>query len=399
LIFEYKTTTNNINLLIMKIVKQVIASLLLLFIGSNFIFAQDKELAPGMYAQFKTTKGEILIQLEPEKTPLTVANFVGLVEGNFRPFDTLSFDKPFYDGLKFHRVIKDFMIQGGDPQGTGMGGPGYKFFDEPTKDLRHSGPGILSMANSGPATNGSQFFITHKETPWLDGKHTVFGHVVSGMDVVNAIVQDDLMEKVTILRVGGEYQAWNATEVFKETYRKMEEAFIVMQAEERTDKIAKMTEEEYKVYLLAEVRKTYPKAQQTASGLVYVIEKKGDANKKPKKGDEVSTHYTGTLMNGTKFDSSLDRNQPLNFKHDVGQMIPGYDEAVAMLGKGGKGRFIIPYTKAYGAAGRPPVIPAYSDLVFEIELMDITPGSAPVGTPSPTATPAPKKNAPKAKKG
>jgi cyclophilin family peptidyl-prolyl cis-trans isomerase len=404
LIFEYKTTTNNINLLIMKIVKQVIASLLLLFIGSNFIFAQDKELAPGMYAQFKTTKGEILIQLEPEKTPLTVANFVGLVEGNFRPFDTLSFDKPFYDGLKFHRVIKDFMIQGGDPQGTGMGGPGYKFFDEPRQDLRHSGPGILSMANSGPATNGSQFFITHKETPWLDGKHTVFGHVISGMDVVNAIVQEDIMNQVEILRVGDQYQAWNATEVFKETYRNMEEAFVVMQAEkarldalekERTDKIAKMTEEEYKVYLLAEVRKTYPKAQQTASGLVYVIEKKGDANKKPKKGDEVSTHYTGTLMNGTKFDSSLDRNQPLNFKHNVGQMIPGYDEAVAMLGKGGKGRFIIPYTKAYGAAGRPPVIPAYSDLVFEIELMDITPGSAQVGTPAP----APKKSTSKSKKG
>ena len=388
----------------MKIVKQVIASLLLLFIGSNIIFAQDKELAPGMYAQFKTTKGEILIQLEPEKTPLTVANFVGLVEGNFRPFDTLSFDKPFYNGLKFHRVIKDFMIQGGDPQGTGMGGPGYKFFDEPRQDLRHSGPGILSMANSGPATNGSQFFITHKETPWLDGKHTVFGHVISGMDVVNAIVQEDIMNQVEILRVGDQYQAWNATEVFKETYRNMEEAFVVMQAEkarldalekERTDKIAKMTEEEYKVYLLAEVRKTYPKAQQTASGLVYVIEKKGDANKKPKKGDEVSTHYTGTLMNGTKFDSSLDRNQPLNFKHNVGQMIPGYDEAVAMLGKGGKGRFIIPYTKAYGAAGRPPVIPAYSDLVFEIELMDITPGSAQVGTPAP----APKKSTSKSKKG
>ncbi len=376
----------------MKIVKQFIASLLLLFVGSSSVFGQDKELAPGMYAQFNTTKGEILIQLEPEKTPLTVANFVGLVEGNFRPFDTLSFDKPFYDGLKFHRVIKDFMIQGGDPQGTGMGGPGYKFFDEPRQDLSHSGPGILSMANSGPATNGSQFFITHKETPWLNGKHTVFGHVVSGMDVVNAIVQDDVMEKVTILRIGDQYQAWNATEVFKVTYRKMEEAFVVMQAEkarldaiekERTDKIAKMTEEEYKVYLLAEVRKTYPKAQQTASGLVYVIEKKGDANKKPKKGDEVSTHYTGTLMNGTKFDSSLDRNQPLNFKHNVGQMIPGYDEAVAMLGKGGKGRFIIPYTKAYGAAGRPPVIPAYSDLVFEIELMDITPGSAPAATPAP----------------
>jgi FKBP-type peptidyl-prolyl cis-trans isomerase len=205
------------------------------------------------------------------------------------------------------------------------------------------------------------------------------------------------MEQVRIIRIGDQYQSWNATEVFKETYRKMEEAFVVMQAEkarldaiekERTDKIAKMTEEEYKVYLLAEVRKTYPKAQQTASGLVYVIEKKGDANKKPKKGDEVSTHYTGMLMNGTKFDSSLDRNQPLNFKHNVGQMIPGYDEAVAMLGKGGKGRFIIPYTKAYGAAGRPPVIPAYSDLVFEIELMDITSGSAPVAPKTPA--PAPK---------
>lgn len=391
----------------MKIVKQFLTSLLLLFIGSNFIFGQDKEMAPGLYAQFNTTKGVILIQLEPEKTPLTVANFVGLVEGNFRPFDSLSFDKPFYDGLKFHRVIKDFMIQGGDPQGTGMGGPGYKFFDEPRQDLRHSGPGILSMANSGPATNGSQFFITHKETPWLDGKHTVFGHVVSGMDVVNAIVQDDIMQQVTIIRIGNEYQAWNATEIFRENYRNMEEAFVVMQAEkarleaidkERIDKIAKMTEEEYKVYLLAEVRKTYPKAQQTASGLVYIIEKKGDANKKPKKGDEVSTHYTGTLMNGTKFDSSLDRNQPLNFKHNVGQMIPGYDEAVAMLGKGGKGRFIIPYTKAYGAAGRPPVIPAYSDLVFEIELIEIKPGSTPAGT-APAPAPAPKKSTPKAKKG
>lgn len=387
----------------MKIVKQFIASLLLLLVGSNTVFGQDKELAPGMYAQFKTTKGEILIQLEPEKTPLTVANFVGLVEGNFRPFDTISVDKPFYDGLKFHRVIKDFMIQGGDPQGTGMGGPGYKFFDEPRKDLSHSGPGILSMANSGPTTNGSQFFITHKETPWLDGKHTVFGHVVMGMDVVNAIVQDDIMQQVRIIRNGAAYQSWNATDVFNQTYRQMEAEYAIVQAEkirldaiekERTDKIAKMTEEEYKVYLLAEVRKTYPKAQQTASGLVYVIEKKGDANKKPKKGDEVSTHYTGTLMNGTKFDSSLDRNQPLNFKHDVGQMIPGYDEAVAMLGKGGKGRFIIPYTKAYGAAGRPPVIPAYSDLVFEIELMDITSGGAPVAP----ATPAPK-TTPKAKKG
>ena len=199
-----------------------ISALVLLCMTTTSLFAQKvelpKESAPGIYAAFVTTKGNIIVKLEEEKTPMTVANFVGLAEGNLTLFDSIKITKPFYDGLKFHRVIKDFMIQGGDPQGTGMGGPGYQFFDETRPDLTHSGPGILSMANSGPATNGSQFFITHKETPWLDGKHTVFGHVISGMDIVNAIEQGDEMKTVKIIRVGKDVKKWNATSVFKSNY-------------------------------------------------------------------------------------------------------------------------------------------------------------------------------------
>ena len=171
----------------------------------------------GIYARLITNKGIIVCQLEYQKTPMTVGNFVGLAEGNFKVGDK-SFSKPFFDGLIFHRVIADFMIQGGDPQGTGMGDPGYKFYDEIDPTLKHIGPGILSMANSGPNTNGSQFFITHKETPWLDGKHTVFGHVISGQDVVNAIAQNDTMRKVETIRVGREANKWNAQAAFDQVY-------------------------------------------------------------------------------------------------------------------------------------------------------------------------------------
>lgn len=366
-----------------------ISALVLLCMITTSVFAQKVELpkdaAPGLYAAFITTKGNIIVKLEDEKTPMTVANFVGLAEGNFTVFDSIKISKPFYDGLKFHRVIKDFMIQGGDPQGTGMGGPGYKFYDETRPDLTHNGPGILSMANSGPGTNGSQFFITHKETPWLNGKHTVFGHVIVGQDVVNKIEQNDVMTKVQIIRNGKAYKSWNATEVFKTAYTKAKAAEEVKKAEqdrldaiekERIAKVSKMTEDEYRVYLLEEIRKTYPKAQQTASGLVYVITKEG-TGEKASKGDQVSTHYNGTFLNGVKFDSSYDRNQPLDFTHNVGQMIAGYDEAVSLLSKGGSGLFVIPYFKAYGAAGRPGGIPPYSDLVFQIELLNIIPAVAP----------------------
>ena len=162
-----------------------------------------------MYAKINTTKGEILIKLEYEKTPLTVANFVGLAEGTLKN-NKKELGTPYYNGLKFHRVIADFMVQGGCPDGNGTGDPGYKFADEFHPDLKHDKGGILSMANSGPATNGSQFFITHKETSWLDGKHSVFGHVVEGMDVVNAITQDDIINSVTIVREGAAAKAFDA---------------------------------------------------------------------------------------------------------------------------------------------------------------------------------------------
>ena len=177
--------------------------------------ADTSSMNNGLYAKINTSKGSILLQLEMDLTPLTVANFVGLAEGNI-PNGAKPKGTPYYDGLTFHRVIPNFMIQGGDPQGTGAGGPGYQFKDEFNAQLRHTGPGILSMANAGPGTNGSQFFITHVETPWLDGRHTVFGHVVEGQDVVDAIAQGDIIENVEIIRQGEEAEAFDAAAVFEE---------------------------------------------------------------------------------------------------------------------------------------------------------------------------------------
>ena len=292
------------------------------------------DLAEGMYAEIHTNKGDILLQLEFEKTPMTVGNFVGLAEGNIEN-DEKEAGVPYYDGLKFHRVINDFMIQGGCPQGSGTGDPGYKFPDEIDSSLKHSGPGILSMANSGPSTNGSQFFITHKETPWLDGKHTVFGHVVKGQDVVNAIAKDDEMITVKILRKGKAAKKFDAPKVFKEVQGNWEA-------------IQKKKEEELKAANAKIIKEKFGDMDTTTSGLMYKMTTEGSGDN-PTKGQTVSVHYTGMLLDGTKFDSSVDRGKPIEFPLGTGRVIPGWDEGIALLKKGGKATFVIPPALAYGA--------------------------------------------------
>lgn len=308
----------------------------------------------GLYAEFNTTKGIIVCQLEYQKTPITVGNFVALTEGNH---PKVADKKPFYDGLTFHRVIPNFMIQGGDPQGNGMGGPGYQFADEFDPTLKHTGPGILSMANAGPGTNGSQFFITHVATPWLDGKHTVFGHVVQGQDVVNAITQGDKINSLKIIRVGKDAKAFDGGKTFENAQKIM----LEKQAAER--KLAMDAWDK-------KVKEKYPNAIKTPSGLYYIVTSKGKGAK-PTKGQIVTAHYTGTLWDGKKFDSSYDRNKPIDFPLGQGGVIPGWDEGFALFNPGTKAKLIIPYFLGYGDGGYPGVIPPKSDLIFDVELMGV----------------------------
>ena len=318
----------------------------------------DKEFlskqADGMYAKFETAKGDIYCALEFKKTPMTVANFVGLAEGAIK--NTAKAEGvPYYDSLKFHRVIPNFMIQGGCPLGTGTGDPGYKFGDEFDETLKHTGPGILSMANAGPGTNGSQFFITHVKTEWLDGKHTVFGHVVQGQSVVDSIKGNDLLKHLVILRKGKEAEAFDAAKVFE-----FEKANAGAKAEAK----AKAEKEKMDKVL----NETYGSAKTTASGLRYIIEKEGEGES-PKATSSVTVHYTGYLLNGNKFDSSVDRGQPATF--GLNQVIPGWTEGLQLLKPGGKAKLIIPANLGYGANGYPPVIPPNSWLVFDVELIKV----------------------------
>lgn len=353
--------------------------------------------ADGLFAELETTKGKIVIQLEYKKTPVTVANFVALAEGN-NPFVKAELKgKPFYNGLKFHRVIPNFMIQGGDPLGTGSGDPGYKFKDEIT-DLKHSKAGILSMANSGPNTNGSQFFITHKETPWLDGKHTVFGEVTTGMDVVNAIVQNDVINKITIVRKGAEAKAFDAPKVFAAYFKNKdsdERTQLAKAALEKSIQDAKNAElkkkyiEQYglvmaeKVKELATVKAT---ATTTDSGLQYAITKAN--GKKPGNGTTVYVHYAGYFEDGSLFDSSYEEvskrygkfdqaradqkgYQPFPFQFgNAGGLIPGFLEGLNLLSFGDKATLFIPSKLGYGEQGAGGVIPPNANLIFEIELME-----------------------------
>lgn len=308
----------------------------------------------GMYAKFETSKGNIYCNLEYKKTPMTVANFVGLAEGSIK--NTAKAEGvPYYDGLKFHRVIPNFMIQGGCPLGNGTGDPGYKFPDEFDASLKHTGPGILSMANAGPGTNGSQFFITHVKTDWLDGKHTVFGNVVEGMDVVNKIVGEDTIKHLLILRKGKEAEAFDAPKTFE-----FEKANVGAKAEAK----AKAEKEAMDKTL----NETYGSAKTTASGLRYIIEKEG-TGKSPLATDQVTVHYSGYLLNGTKFDSSVDRGQPATFP--LNQVIRGWTEGLQLMKEGGKTKFIIPSELGYGANGAGGVIPPNAWLVFDVELIKV----------------------------
>lgn len=306
----------------------------------------------GIYAKFNTSKGEILVKLTHDKTPGTVGNFVALAEGN-QDNKVKSKGEPYYDGLKFHRVIPDFMIQGGCPLGTGTGDAGYKFDDEFHPDLKHSGPGVLSMANAGPGTNGSQFFITHGPTPWLDNKHTVFGHVESGQEVVDEVAQGDTIESLEIVRVGDEAENWNAVEAFK-TFQSSREQRIA----------------DEKARQAAELDKVSAGFDSTDSGLRYKIIQKGNGAK-AEKGKTVSVHYEGSLMSGQVFDSSYKRNQPIDFKLGIGQVISGWDEGIGLLQVGDKARFVIPSELAYGSSGAGGVIPPNAPLLFDVELMDV----------------------------
>lgn len=306
----------------------------------------------GIYANITTEKGTIKIKLTHDKTPGTVGNFVALAEGNLEN-DAKPQGTPYYDGLKFHRVIQDFMVQGGDPAGTGAGGPGYQFDDEFHPELKHSGPGVLSMANAGPGTNGSQFFITHVETAWLDNKHTVFGQVVEGQEVVDFIAQGDTMQQVQIERVGEEAKKWNAVEAFRQ-FNGAKAERLAASKKAATDQLRSISEG----------------FEETESGLRFKIIQKGDGVK-AEKGQIVAVHYKGMLPDGAEFDNSYKRGNPIEFPVGTGQVISGWDEGIQLLKVGDKARFVIPSHLGYGSRGAGGVIPPNATLVFDVELMHV----------------------------
>lgn len=365
----------------------------LLVIASFYSCKEDHNNLPdGLYAKIETNKGNIFVQLDFEKAPITVANFVALAEGKneFVTNENLK-NKPFFDGLKFHRVIKDFMIQTGDPLGTGSGDTGYKFKDE-FSDLKFDDGGVLAMDNNGPATNSSQFFITHLATPWLDGKHTIFGHVVEkGMDVVNKIEQDDYINKVTIIRNGDAAKKFNAVKIFHD--------YFSVESENQNKKAAiaaenkRIYDEKYKTVReekIANFSNLKSNAIKTPTGLQYIITKKS-GGKKPANGANIFIHYAGFLEDGELFDTSIesvaktfgryDENraaqngyQPIPFQAGKKDgMIPGFIEGLEQLSFGDKATLFIPSRLGYGAAGAGTVIPPNANIIFEIELLEKMP--------------------------
>jgi len=340
-------------------------SILLLALAISFTGCKSSkypDLKDGLYADVQTAKGDILLELRPDKAPVTVANFVSLAEGNNPYVKDQYKGKPFYDGLTFHRVVSkatgaknDFVIQGGDPEGNGQGGPGYQFKNE-ISDLKHT-KGALSMAREPrPDTNGSQFFITLDDTPFLDGKYSVFGYTVKGFDVVQKIRKGDTIKKIAIIRKGKEAKQFDAVKVFSDYMKEKEEA--------------EKKKEEAKKKLAEELAAKKAQATEDESGLKIYIEKQGKG-RKPKAGETVQVHYTGYLSDGTKFDSSVDRGQPLVFPVGKGRVIAGWDKGIMQLNEGTKAILFIPPYLGYGERGAGNVIPPNADLIFEVELLKI----------------------------
>ena len=363
--------------------KKIIAlSITLLTLLNCKTFEIDKEtyekLPDGLYGNLTTSKGDILVKFEDEKSPVTVANFVGLAEGKIEN-KAKKKGEPFYNGTIFHRVIKDFMIQGGDPQGTGMGDPGYKFDDE-KNDLQHTGKGILSMANSGPNTNGSQFFITEVATPWLDGRHTIFGKVVKGEAVIDSIANvekgpqdkpktDIVLNKVAIFSKGDQYKHYDAAKIFNDGKSKIQDNNKVYLAKAEEEKLKK--EREFAANQEKLVNDMKAGMQATPSGLYYKITKT-TSGETAKAGQTVAVHYAGKLINGDEFDNSFKRGQPIDIPNGVGQVIKGWDEGILLLKEGETATLLIPPALGYGERGAGGVIPPNAWLVFDVELVKIS---------------------------
>jgi FKBP-type peptidyl-prolyl cis-trans isomerase len=350
----------------MKTIKQTMKYFLFALLISLNSSCQDKytELTDGIYAEFVTNKGTMVAKLNYDKAPVTVANFISLAEGTNSKVDSAYAGKKFYNGTTFHRVIDKFMIQGGDPTATGSGNPGYKFKDE-INDAKHDKPGILSMANSGPATNGSQFFITEGPTPNLDSRHTVFGELVIGLEIQDTIsnvktaardkpVEDVVIEQLNIIRKGQEAKQFDAPKVFDDYLKQSIEEEARLKEEMETT--------------LDDLSKDFTK---TETGLRYKITEAKATGRTPKSGETVSVHYTGMLKDGTKFDSSVDRGTPLEFPIGKGRVIPGWDEGIMLLKEGEKARLVIPPYLGYGKRGAGRVIPPNAVLIFDVELVKI----------------------------
>ena len=311
----------------------------------------------GIFAIMDTSKGEICLKLYYDKTPLTVTNFVGLAEGTL----DAAKGKPFYDGLKFHRVIsiangdnQNFMIQGGDPAGNGTGGPGYQFADEFVDDLKFDVPGKLAMANSGANTNGSQFFITIVPTEWLTGKHTIFGEVVTGQEIVNKMKTNDVIKSVKIIRRGADAEKFTATQA-------------------DFDRLSAEVEAKSKAKKEAAWKKLIEGCTKSASGIYYQIMEEGKGSVIGK-GKKVTCEYVGYLPDGQVFDASQkfhpQGHEPLEFNVGAGDMIPGFDEMVAEMKVGETRKMVIPPELAYGAYGIPQAgIPGNSYICFNVTLV------------------------------